>query len=134
MANDTESTNLDPTFNEQVEKLHRLTVWARWFAVGLAWATLAPVSLWAMRSQIQLLLDYFTWAALRYTLNIWQNTWPTLGVVVCVSMTVAVLVWQSRNILFGRSREEQQRLEQQVRRIRKQGPTHPMWKWVVGNE
>ena len=132
MANDTESTNIDPSFEEQVEKLHRLTVWARWFAVGLVWTTVAPVSLWAMRSQIQLLLDYFTWAALRYTLNVWQNTWPTLGVVICVSMTVAVLVWQSRNILFGRSKEEQQRLEQQVRRIRNQGPSHPMWK-IINN-
>jgi hypothetical protein len=45
-------------------------------------------------------------------------------------MTLAVLIWQSRNILFGLPENEQRRLEQQVLRIREQGQSHPLWKWI----
>ncbi|WP_199247197.1 hypothetical protein [[Phormidium] sp. ETS-05] len=122
----------DPTFVRQVQKLHQLTVWGRWLVVLALWSTAGALSLWSLRSQIGLLLDHFTWAGLRYTLNIWENTLPTLGVVTCISMTVAVLVWQSRNILVGLPPLERKRLEQQVMRIRQQGPSHPLWKWVCG--
>jgi len=40
-------------------------------------------------------------------------------------MTVAVLVWQNRNILLGSLRPEQRRLEEQVYRIR-QGKSSPV--------
>jgi hypothetical protein len=43
------------------------------------------------------------------------------------------LVWQSRNIIWGIPNKEQQRLTQQVGNIRKQGSSHPLWKWVVGS-
>jgi hypothetical protein len=45
-------------------------------------------------------------------------------------MTTGVLIWQSRNILLGIPEGEKQRLEKQVCRIRQQGQTHPLWKWV----
>lgn len=120
--------NLDPVFKQQVQRLHHLKVYGRWLVVGLLWVTVAPLSLWGLRSEITLWLQYFTWVAVRY--GLYYNPLPTLGLAFCIGMTVAVLIWQSRNILLGLPRQEQQRLEQQVCRIRQQGPSHPLWHWV----
>jgi hypothetical protein len=84
--------------------------------------------LWGWHYELSLLRSHFTWAALRYSIA--YNRLPALGLAFCIGMTVAVLVWQSRNILFGISRQEQRRLEQQVRRICRQGASHPLWKWI----
>lgn len=127
---DSTTPHSDPTFERQVQRLHEMTVWARWLVVGLLWLSVGLVSLWALRSDIKLLLDHFTWAALRYSLSVRYNPIPALGLFACASMTIAVLVWQSRNILFGMPQDERSRLEQQVLRIRHQGPTHPFWKWI----
>jgi hypothetical protein len=59
-----------------------------------------------------------------------NNILPTFGLTFCLGMTAAVLVWQSRNILLGLPQQEKQRLEKQVYRIRQQGQTHPLWKWI----
>ncbi len=120
--------NLDPTFKQQVQRLHHLHVYGRWLLVGVLWLMIAPLSLWGLRAEIALWLQYFTWIAVRYGLEF--NPLPTLGLAFCIGMTVAVLVWQSRNILLGLPQREQQRLEQQVYRIRQQGPSHPLWNWV----
>jgi len=45
-------------------------------------------------------------------------------------VTTSVLVWQSRNILWGLPLAEQEKLKKQVYRIRQQGSSHPLWKWV----
>lgn len=119
---------LDPTFKAQVQRLHQLTVYGRWLLVGILWISLGPLSLWGWRYEISLLRSHFTWAALRY--GVLFNPWPALGLTFCMGMTLAVLVWQSRNILVGIPHEEQKRLEQQVRRIGQQGASHPLWKWV----
>ncbi len=118
----------DPTFKEKVQRLHELTVYARWLVVGILWITLGPLSLWGWRYEISLLRSHFTWAALRY--GIAYNRLPALGLGICIGMTAAVLVWQSRNILLGIPATEQKRLEQQVCRICQQGASHPLWKWV----
>lgn len=120
--------NLDPTFKQQMQRLHRLTVYGRWLLVGLLWISIGSLSLWGLRSELALWQQYFTWVAVRY--GLYYNPLPTFGLAFCIGMTVSVLVWQSRNILVGLPREEQRRLEQQVRRIRQQGPSHPLWKWV----
>lgn len=120
--------NLDPTFKTQVKRLHQLTVWGRWLVVGILWITLAPLCLWGWRYEISLLRSHFTWAALRYAII--YNRLPAIGLATCIGMTVAVLVWQSRNILLGIPPHEQKRLENQVQRIRQQGTSHPLWKWV----
>jgi hypothetical protein len=125
---ETQSVELDPTFKIQVERLHRLMVYGRWMVVGILWISVGPLSLWGLRYPIGLLQDYFTWAAVRY--GLYFNPVPAVGLSVCIGMTTAVLVWQSRNILFGLPHQEQRHLEQQVHRIRQQGPTHPLWKWV----
>ncbi|MDY7023001.1 MAG: hypothetical protein SWJ54_16900 [Cyanobacteriota bacterium] len=119
----------DTIFLAQVQKLHELTVWGRWLVVGCLWITVAPVSLWGLRSEILLWIDHFTWTAVRYGLA--HHRFAALGLSLCIGMLVAVLVWQSHNILFGQSPEYRQRLEEQVWYIRKQGASHPLWKWVV---
>ncbi len=121
----------DPTFEQEVQRLHEYTVAARWVLVLLLWLTLGSFSLWALRSDFKLLYDHFTWASLRYALSMRYNPVPAIGLTFSVSMTVAVLVWQSRNILFGMPQSERSRLEQQLLRIRQQGQSHPLWKWIV---
>jgi len=118
----------DSIFQAEVQRLHELTVYGRWLVVGFLWLSVGALSLWGLRSEIALWLENFTWAAVRYGLV--YNRLPAVGLGLCVGMTVAVLVWQSRNILLGLPRKEQQRLEQQVRRIRQQGRSHPLWRWV----
>lgn len=123
-----QSVNLDPSFAQEVERLHRISVYGRWLVVGLLWLTLGSLSLWNLRSQISLIFEYFTWAAVRY--GILYNHFPALGLAFCIGMTIAVLVWQTRNIIWGKPQREQHRLEQQVLWIHKQGPSHPLWKLV----
>ncbi len=122
--------NIDPCFAQQVLRLHQLQVGARWLFVSFLWLTLAPVCLWNLREELILWRQYFTWVAVRY--GLYYHPWSTLGLSFCIAMTLAVLIWQSRNILFGMPEDEKQRLEKQVFQIRQQGPSHPLWKWVCG--
>jgi hypothetical protein len=126
--NSAESINCDLSVAQQVEKLHRLTVYGRWLFVGCLWLTITPLCLWDLRSEIVLWRQYFTWVAVRYGLIF--HPLSAFGLVFCVSVTAAVLTWQSRNILLGLPPQEKYRLEQQVYRIRQQGPSHPLWKWI----
>lgn len=126
--NDLSVDNSDAYFIQQVEKLHQLTVYARWLFAVCLWLLIAPVCLWDLRAEISLWQQYFTWSAVRY--GLFFHPFATLGLAFCIGMTVSVLVWQSRNILLGLPQPEKQRLETQVYRIRQQGPSHPLWKWV----
>jgi hypothetical protein len=118
----------DSSFAQQVKKLHQLQVYGRWLFVTFLWLTIAPICLWDLRTELALWRQYFTWVAVRY--GLFYHPLATLGLAFCIGMTVAVLVWQSRNILLGLPQREKQRLEQQVWRIRQTGPSHPLWKWV----
>lgn len=115
-------------FQQEIERLHRLTVYGRWFVVGLLWLTVGSLSLWGLRYPISLILDHFTWSAVRYGLVFHRLS--AIGLAICVGSTLGVLIWQSRNILIGIPDREKKRLEQQVYRIRQQGPTHPLWKFI----
>lgn len=115
-------------FKAEVERLHRMTVYSRWLVVVLLWLTIGMLSLWGLRYPISLIRDYFTWAAVRYGLA--YHPIAAVGLGTCVGMTIAVLIWQSRNILWGLPKAEQQQLERQVLRIRQQGPSHPLWRFV----
>ena len=119
----------DRNFQIEVQRLHKLTVYGRWLTVILLWISVGSLSIWALRSEIALWLENFTWAAVRY--GLYFHRWPTLGLGLCLGMTLAVLTWQGRNLVRGLPLREKQRLEEQVRRIRQQGPSHPLWKWVV---
>ncbi|MBV6623131.1 MAG: hypothetical protein KI793_09350 [Rivularia sp. (in: Bacteria)] len=123
-----EQPSSDPSFSQQVQKLHRLTVYGRWLLVGFLWLTLAPLCLLELSAEIQLLQEYFTWASVRYGLLF--HPFAAIGLGLCIGMTLAVLLWQSRNILFGMPTAEKQRLEKQVYRIQRKGSSHPLWKWV----
>ncbi|MEI2582959.1 hypothetical protein [Scytonema sp. PRP1] len=118
----------DPSFAKQVQKLHQLQVYSRWLFVGFLWLTVVPVCVWDLRSEIALWRQYFTWVAVRY--GLYYHPLATLGLYFCLGITLAVLIWQSRNALLGLPQQEKQRLEQQVCRIRQQGPSHPLWRWV----
>jgi len=119
------------TFEEHVERLHRFTVAIRWLVIAACWAIVAPLALWGMRGEFDLWRSHFTLAALRYGLR--YNWLSTLGLSFCLGLTTATLLWQSRNILFGRSRRYERELEKQVRYILAFGPRHPLWRWTVGN-
>lgn len=121
-------SELDPVFKAQVKRLYRLTVFGRWSLIGLLWSTLVPLSLWRWSYEISLMRSHFTWSALRYGFIF--NPLPAMGLTICFAMTIAVIVWHSRNILLGIPEQEQKRLEHQVRRICQQGPSHPFWNWV----
>jgi hypothetical protein len=118
----------DPSFQAAVYRLHKLTVLMRWLlALGL-WLTIGLLSLWDLREPIALLRQYFTWAALRYGLA--YHLPASVGLGLCVGITLSTLIWQSRNILFGLPLLERQRLEKQVLKIHQQGRSHPLWKWI----
>ncbi|AFY67027.1 hypothetical protein [Geitlerinema sp. PCC 7407] len=119
---------VEPDLRLQAWRLHRITVGLRWLWVGILWMTIAPASLWRLRGEFALWREYFTWSAVRYGLV--YHPVATLGIAFCIGMLLSVLVWQSRNILFDLPRVEQRRLEKQVRKIRHQGPVHPLWRWV----
>jgi hypothetical protein len=121
-----------PPQQQSVQRLHRLTVYGRWMVVVALWLTVGLISLWQFRFRIQLLMDSFTWVAVRYGLAYHQAA--TLGLSLCIGMTLSVLIWHSRNILFGLPKQEQLRLQLQAERIRQQGPTHPLWRWVCGEQ
>ncbi|WP_353933006.1 hypothetical protein WJM97_10650 [Okeanomitos corallinicola TIOX110] len=129
--NDFDVDTSDTIFVEQVQRLHQLTVYGRWLFVGCLWVIIVPVSLWDLRNEFLLWKQYFTWVAVRYALAF--HPFAAVGLAFCIGMTVSVLVWQSRNILIGLPQPEKQRLEKQVFRIRQQGSSHPLWKWIIGN-
>ncbi len=118
----------DPLFGAQVHRLHQLTVYGRWIFASILWLTVGTLSLWGLRYPISLAVEHFTWAALRYGLVF--NRLPALGLFLCLGVTLSTLVWQLRNWLFGLPKRDRLRLEQQVLRIRQQGNSHPLWKWV----
>jgi hypothetical protein len=60
------------------------------------------------------------------------NRFSAVGIMICMVMTLSVLLSQSRNILFGRSTSDQERLRQQLLRIKQQGESHPLWRWLYG--
>jgi hypothetical protein len=120
---------LDPIFQTQIARLYRVTVYIRWLIIGLLWLTVGAYSLWELRYPINLIQEDFTWAAVRYGLAF--QPIPAFGLCLCIGMMAGTLVWQSRNQIWGLPKPEYQRLIKQVGEIRKQGSSHPLWKWVV---
>jgi hypothetical protein len=119
---------LDATFRQEVKRLHRINLYGRWVAVGLLWVTVGSLSLWGLRYPISLVLDYFTWSAVRYGLIF--HRLPAIGLLVCAFFTLSLLFRQIRHWLFGITQPERQRLETRVCQIRLQGESHPLWKFV----
>ena len=122
----------DSKLYQEVMRLHQLTVLGRWALVSGLWITIGTLSLWTMRPNIQLILEHFTWASVRSAFR--YNYWAGIGLTFCIALTFSVLLWQSRNILFGLPKPDQQRLIDRVMSIRRQGASHPLWQWVCSQK
>ena len=123
--NSLENSNLD----QQVKRLHRLTVYGRWLFVVFCWLTLAPFGIWQMRETISLCQEHCTWAAVRYGLQF--NPLGGLALTFSIAITTAVLVWQSSHILDGGlSAKQKYYLAEKVKKIKAKGSEHPLYKWV----
>ncbi|MGQ9866736.1 MAG: hypothetical protein ACUVSQ_10735 [Pseudanabaenaceae cyanobacterium] len=114
---------------QQMERLRRLEIGLRWGVVLFLWGTVGSASLWHLREDVSLWWEFFTWAAVRNSLQ--HNRWAFLGLGLCVGVTLSTLIRQSWFILFGVSRSEKRALLLRVRRIRRRGARHPLWRWVV---
>lgn len=119
-------TNSD--LSHKVERLYQLTVYVRWAFIIFSWLTVGAYGIWGLRAEIALWLDYFTWSAVYYGLHF--NLVSTICLAYCIGLTVSVLVWQSRNIIWGLPAKERQQLERQVKKILHRGVKHPLWKWI----
>ena len=115
-------------FQQKVSRLHQLTVYGRWLFVLFSWLTFGLYALWNLKAEIALWLDYFTWAAVYYGLQF--NFLPTICLTFCVAATISVLVWQSRNLIWGLPKSEKRQLEKRVEKILASGKKHPLWKWI----
>jgi hypothetical protein len=118
----------DPLLDRQVQRLVEVQTYLRWIFDAFIWLTVGTASAWALRSDIELWVATFTWAAVRISLN--YNRLPMMGIGLCVAMTLATLVWQSYIILFGISPNERRSLINQVKRIKEKGKSHLLWRWV----
>ena len=118
----------DPILNQQVQRLYQFNLYGRWLFVIFCWLTLGLFSTWQLRGEFELWQQHFTWAAVRYGLAF--NLIPAFSLFFCFGVTGSVFVWQSSHILYGLSPREKLRLKNQVLKIQKSGPSHPLWKWI----
>jgi hypothetical protein len=125
----TESTELDPRFQQEILNLYRHTVYWRWVFVALLCLTVGSYSLWCLRYAIALMLEHFTWAALREGLR--SDLLAALGVFTCIGTITGVLIGQTCHSIWGLSKAEYHRLAQYVTKIRQQGPSHPLWHKII---
>ncbi|WP_035985438.1 hypothetical protein [Leptolyngbya sp. KIOST-1] len=117
-----------PTYPEPLERLRAIVLRRWWIVSGLLWLTVAPLSLWSLRPEILQLRQHFTWATVR--LGLAYNRPAAVGLGLCVGLTVALLIAESRYLLWGMTLAERQRLEQLRDRIAAQGPSHPLWRQI----
>ncbi|MDX1976641.1 MAG: hypothetical protein SFT94_03125 [Pseudanabaenaceae cyanobacterium bins.68] len=120
------------TFQRQILRLHQVQTWGRWLFNLSLWLTLGTLSIWSLQQDIALWLEYFTWAAVRVSLQ--HNRLAFFGLGFCVANTLATLVWQSWHILCGFSGAERASLSQQIQKISQQGEKHPLWRWVIAEK
>lgn len=113
----------------QILRLHQVQTWGRWLFNLSLWLTLGTFSIWSLREDISLWLEYFTWAAVRASLQ--YNRLGFFGLGFCVANTLSTLIWQSWHILRGLSVAERAALSQQISKISAQGEKHPLWRWVM---
>lgn len=118
----------DPAYERQINRLRSVMLKRWWLITAVLWLTVGALSLWNLRHEMVMLWQYFTWTAVRYGLA--YNRLSAVGLGLCLGLTVALLVAESRHILFGLSHRERQRLTQTLNRIRQQGPSHPLWQRV----
>ena len=84
-----------------------------------------------VRADIKRLLEFFTWAGVKYPLL--YEPIAGFGLCLCVAITLSTLIWQCKYELLGLSARERRELEKLAASIRKRGPSHFLWSWVTGN-
>ncbi|MEM6252102.1 MAG: hypothetical protein AAF821_04190 [Cyanobacteria bacterium P01_D01_bin.156] len=105
---------------------HTLTLW--WRLTVAVWLTVGPLTLWQLRREISLLVDYFTWTAVYYGLK--YNFLGAVGFFFCIGLASMLVVRELRHLTLGLSPFERRRLEAQLAKIRRQGESHPLWPLV----
>ena len=119
----------DSELEMQMQRLHRFMVLSRWALAVISWVITLPIVFWRLQEEIALMQSHFTLASVRYALVFNLDCAIALGW--SFGITTATLLWQSSNILFGLSPRYRKQLEKQVRRIRRRGKSHFLWRWVI---
>lgn len=109
----------------QVLRLRRWQIRTQWLLVIAAALLCLPPSLWALRHELALLSEYFTWTGLRYSLA--YHPWASLGLLVPLGLMLGLLIRQVSDRLLGLPRRERLRLERLIEKIQAQGASHPLW-------
>ena len=117
---------------KEIEALRQAMMRTWWWVCLCLWLTVGLLSLWWVRSDLQELHQYFTWTAVRYML--FYNRLAGMGLGLCFGLTLALLLSESRQILWGISEGEHARLLGNLRQIHAQGPSHPQWKVIRPEE
>lgn len=128
VANPSDESYADQMLERQVQRLIEVQTYLRWMLDVFLWLTVGTASIWALRSEIELWIASFTWAAVRISLA--YNRLPMLGLGLCIAMTLSTLIWQSAIILWGVSPRERRSLINQVKSIKAKGKSHLLWRWV----
>lgn len=115
-------------YKTPIRRLINLQTLLRWLFSILMWLTLGSFCLWQIRAEIAMLLDIFTWSALRSVIQ--YRALPSLGIAFCLSTTLSTLVWQSQHILWGFSRQEHLSMVKYIQNIEVRGTKHPLWRWI----
>ncbi len=128
VSNPSDESYVDQMLDRQVQRLIEVQTYLRWILDVFLWLTVGTASIWALRSEIELWIASFTWAAVRISLA--YNRLPMLGLGLCIAMTLSTLIWQSSIILWGVSSRERRSLINQVKSIKAKGKRHLLWRWV----
>ncbi|MBL1209666.1 hypothetical protein [Geminocystis sp. GBBB08] len=118
--------------NQEIDRLHQLTVYGRWLLVVMSWILILPWALWELRETISLCQEYCTWSAIRAGMEF--NPWGALGLVFCFAFATSVLVWQSSYILRGGLSDKQKYyLTEKVKKIRLQNKKNWLYRLMYDN-
>lgn len=117
---------------QEIESLRQAMMRTWWWVCLGLWLTIGLLSLWWVRADLQELHQYFTWAAVRAMLAF--NRSAAMGLGLCFGLTLALLLSESRQILWGISAGEYARLLSSLEKIHAQGPSHPQWKIIRPEE
>lgn len=120
----------DPILEQQVEKLHLISIYSRWILVLFCWLTLVPWGLWQLRDTLSLCRQYCTWAIWRVDMFEFHFG-AGLAIIFTIAFTTSTLVWQSYHILNGGlSEKEKYYLAKKVKKINQQGRKNFLWHWL----
>lgn len=112
----------------EIEALRQAMMRTWWWVCLAMWLTIGLLSLWWIRAEIQTLRQHFTWTAVRFIVIYHRPA--AMGLGLCCGLTLALLLSESRQILWGISQGERARLLSSLEKIHAQGPSHPQWKVI----